>query len=274
MSTPELVPFIKWVGGKRNVIKKYLFKFLPKEFNNYYEPFLGGGAMLFYLRPKNAFVNDINKELIISYNQIKENSLLVMKKLDKYKSLHSKDFFYKLRENYKLNPIDIAARFIYLNKTCFNGLYRVNSKNKFNVPFNGINKEKLNLYNYKNLKNISEYFNSNNIVFYNNDYLDFLKLPKKGDFIFVDSPYDYENIQGFDNYNNNRFGKENQIKLANKLKYLNSIGVKFMATNHDTKLINELYKDFSIIQIKTNRFINSNASKRKLSGDEVIILNY
>lgn len=269
-----LSPFVKWVGGKRNVIKKYLYKYIPQNFNDYYEPFIGGGAMLYFLEPKKAYINDINSELINAYRIIKSSPIELIRELNSFQKKNSKDFYYLVRNKKYKNNIKNAAKFIYINKACFNGIYRVNSKGEFNVPFNSKTLEHFSMYNQENILNISKYFNEIDIKIFNEDYYDFLNYPKKNDFVFVDSPYDYDVLNGFDNYDKNSFGIENHIKLSNKLKELDKRGVKFMATNHDTKLINELYSEFNIIKIKTNRFINSNPNKRKLTGNEVIITNY
>ncbi len=270
----NLSPFVKWVGGKRNVIKKYLKDFFPINFKTYIEPFVGAGAVFFYLKPKKAIINDINKELMITYNVIKDNKDLLIKELEKYQKQHSKEFFYDLRKKQFKNKIKIAARFIYLNKSCFNGMYRVNKNNEFNVPFNGKLSEKLNLFDSKNLNNISDFLQKNNISILNNDFEYVLKKSRKGDFIFCDPPYDYENKNGFDSYTKNSFGQEGQIRLAHCLIDLDKKGVKWMLTNHNTSLIQSLYKKFQIIPIVTNRSINSKGSKRKNSGKEVVIINY
>ena len=271
----NLNPFVKWVGGKRNVINKYLKNFFPSTFKTYIEPFVGGGAVFFYLKPQKAIINDINKELIITYNVIRDNKELLIKELKKYKKQHSKEFFYELRTKQFKNDIKIAARFIYLNKSCFNGMYRVNKNNEFNVPFNGKDSEKLNLFDSQNLDNISLFLQKNNIEILNNDFEYVLEKSHKGDFVFCDPPYDYENNKhGFDSYTKDSFGQEGQIRLANCLIGLDKKGVKWMMTNHNTSLIQTLYKDFQIIPIVTNRNINSKGNKRKNSGKEVIVINY
>lgn len=270
----KLQPFIKWVGGKRDVINKYLNNYFPTKFNNYIEPFIGGGSVLLYLQPKKAYVNDLNKELIISYKTIKDNLDQLMKKLDSYHQKHNKEFYLQLRKEKTKDAIETSSRFIYLNKAGFNGLYRVNSKNEFNVPFGKKEKEQLNLYDKNNLINLSNYFNNNQIHFYNEDFENVMNKAKKGDFVFCDPPYDYDHDNGFTTYTDKGFGKDEQIRLSNKLKELNSKGIMWMLTNHNTKLINSLYKEFQIIPIKTNRNINSKGSKRKNTGDEVVIINY
>lgn len=271
----NLKPFVKWVGGKRDVIKKHLHKLLPESFNEYYEPFVGGGAMFLYLKPSTAYVNDINKELMTTYEQIKQNHKSLINKLDEYKKNHCEDEYYIIREKKPSNKLETAARFIYLNKTCFNGVYRVNSKGKFNVPFNGKTISNLNLYDKDNFINLSKYFSKNKIHFSCEDYLSFLDKPNRGDFVFVDSPYDYEdNINGFVSYNKKGFDKQDQINLANKLIELDKNGVLFMATNNKTSLVCNLYKCFKIREIKTNRNVNSNGKNRKDVATEVVITNY
>ncbi len=270
----NIKPCVKWVGGKKKVIDKYLDRYLPKEFNDFYEPFVGGGAMSFHLQNQKTFINDINNELITTYKIIQKKPNELIKLLDEYTSKHSEKFYYKLRSELPKTDLEIAARFIYLNKTCFNGIYRVNSSGIFNVPYNGVTKDKLRLYDYENIMNMSNFFQKS-VSFKNEDYLSFLEHPTKGDFVFIDSPYDYEEgVKGFDSYNKNSFGQKNQILLAEMIKKLDKKGVKFMATNHSTKLIKELYKSFNLIEITTDRFINSDASNRKNGAVEVIITNY
>ncbi len=271
----DYVPFVKWVGGKRRVINTYLYKYIPKDFKTYIEPFLGGGAMLSYLRPKKAIINDINSELINTYKSIKNDYKAVINNLNFYKENHSQKLYYKVRRNIEQDNFKNAARFIYLNKTCFNGMYRVNSNGEFNVPWNNKNKSKLKLYDLKNIKWWNEYLNKNKITILNKSYLDVLDRAKKDDFVYCDPPYDYElDTKGFDSYNQDAFGQKNQILLANKLKELDKKKVKWMLSNHNTKLINELYDNFHIIPITTNRMINSKANKRKGTGKEVVVINY
>ncbi len=231
--------------------------------------------MLCYLQPEKAIINDVNKELICAYKSIKTQYKQLIAELDNYKSSHSQRFYYQIRSTIFKNQVDIAARFMYLNKTCFNGLYRVNAEGVFNVPFNGKEQAKLNIYNYQNILSWSEYLKKNNIQIYNKQFDKILELAQDGDFVYCDPPYDYEvDTIGFDSYNKDSFGQEGQIKLANKLKELDQRGVKWMLSNHNTKLINELYKDFKIVKIQTNRMVNSKADRRVSTGDEVVVMNY
>lgn len=278
-SNVTLVPFVKWVGGKRQIIEKYLKDYIPS-FNRYIEPFVGGGAVFLYLKPSVAIINDSNESLMHSYKSIKDEPLKLMNSLDRLSKKHSEEFYYSLR-NKKFRKYDsIASQLIYLNKTCFNGIYRVNAKGEFNVPLNkGTLNKKINLYDYKNICALSTYFNSANIEFYSKDYLDILSKAEKGDFIFCDPPYDYEiNQKGFAEYTKSGFNQENQKQLAQALLDLDKKGIKWLLTNHDTKLIRELYytidNHIKIVEITTNRFINSDPTKRIGTGKEVMIFNY
>ena len=272
---PKLSPFIKWVGGKRDVINKHLHRYFPLNYNCYLEPFSGGAAVLYYLQPNQAIINDLNYELITTYQVIKTNVNALMKKLDQFHDQHSEEFYYEIRKQKFSKKIDIAARFIYLNKTGFNGLYRVNKNNEFNVPFNKKSKEKLKLYDQENLMNLHNFFNQNQIEFFNLDYQRIMEKAQPGDFVFCDPPYDFNpDVIGFNAYNQNSFTQNDQINLANHLKALDQKNVMWMHTNHNTPLIRELYKDFVIIPIQTNRNINSKGANRKNTGEEVIIMNY
>lgn len=263
-------PFVKWVGGKRQIIKS-LLPLVPKSYNKYLEPFVGGGALFFSLQPKKAIINDINSELILSYETIKNNYIELINKLNEYSKKHSEEFYYVKRNENPKTEINIVAKFMYLNKSCYNGLYRVNSKGEFNVPFN--KSKKVNIYDQKNIENISSLLNNNDIEILNKDFIEVLNMANENDFIFCDPPYDTDTNQ-FTSYSKKSFGKNEQLILANKLKELNSKNVKWILTNHDTDYIKDLYKEFNIKIIKVNRSINSNGLMRKNSSNEVIITNY
>ena len=271
-------PFVKWAGGKRQIIDK-LKKFIPNEFNTYYEPFVGGGALLFELAPKNAVINDSNSELMNVYNVLcnEEKFKKMCKVLNSYETNHNEEFFYDIRNKdrnkntfNKLSDYTRAARTIYLNKACFNGLYRVNSKNEFNVPFG--KKEKVNTYEGNNLITISMYLTLNDIKIMNTDFEEAVSTAKKGDFVYFDPPYDSDtNI--FNSYTEDGFGKNEQARLARVFKELDEKGVYVMLSNYNTTLINELYKDYNINIIEAKRNISANSSKRG-KVEEVIITNY
>ena len=271
-------PFVKWAGGKRQIIDK-LLKYAPEEFDTYYEPFVGGGAFLFELSPKNAVINDYNKELMNVYECIKDSDKFdkMCKELNNHEANHSEEYYYKIRnldrDKNKFNKLadyKRAARTIYLNKACFNGLYRVNSKNEFNVPFG--KKSKVNTYEGQNLGIICGYLNYNNIKLLSTDFEEAVKDAKKGDFIYFDPPYDSD-TSTFNSYTEDGFGKEEQKRLAGVYKKLADKGCYVMHSNHNTKLVNELYKEFNINVIEAKRNINSNGAKRG-KVEEVIITNY
>ncbi len=271
-------PFVKWAGGKRQIIDM-LIKYAPREFNTYYEPFVGGGALFFELSPKKGVINDSNEELINIYkclcNEDKFKKMCSV--LNHYEKEHNEEFYYKIRNKdrnknayNKLADYTKAARTIYLNKACFNGLYRVNSKNEFNVPFG--KKNKVNTYDGSNLITVSNYLTLNNIKICNEDFEKSVKTAKKGDFVYFDPPYDSD-TSTFNSYTEEGFGKEEQKRLAEVFKELDKKGVYVMLSNHNTVLVNELYKDYNIHVIEAKRNINSNGKKRG-KVEEVIITNY
>ena len=271
-------PFVKWAGGKRQIIDE-LKKYIPDEFNTYYEPFIGGGALLFELAPKKAVINDSNAELMNVYQVLCDDSKFkkMCRVLNNYEANHSEEFFYEIRNKDKnkntfnrLSDYTRAARTIYLNKACFNGLYRVNSKNEFNVPFG--KKSKVNTYDGNNLITVSNYLTMNDIKILNKDFEEVVSYAKKGDFVYFDPPYDSDN-NIFTSYTEEGFGKDEQRRLAKVFKELDQKGVYVMLSNHNTTLINELYKDYHIHVIEAKRNIDSNGKKRG-KVEEVIITNF
>ena len=271
-------PFVKWAGGKRQIMDK-LTKYVPDEFNTYYEPFIGGGALLFELSPKKAVINDSNKELMNVYEVLCDEQKFkkMCSVLNTYEIKHSEEFYYEIRNKdrsknayNRLSDYTRAARTIYLNKACFNGLYRVNSKNEFNVPFG--KKAKVNTYEGGNLITVSNYLTMNDIKILSIDFEEVVKDAKKGDFVYFDPPYDSD-TGTFNSYTEDGFGKESQRRLARVFKELDEKGVYVMLSNHNTMLINELYNGFNIHVIEAKRNINSNGSKRG-KVEEVIITNY
>lgn len=271
-------PFVKWAGGKRQILDK-LIKYVPEDFNTYYEPFVGGGALFFELSPKNAVINDSNEELINVFRCIKDEEKLtkMSNELNHHEANHSEEYYYKIRnidrDKNKFNRLSDykrAARTIYLNKACFNGLYRVNSKGEFNVPFG--KKLKVNTYEEQNIGIIHAYLNFNNIKILSIDFEEAVKDAKEGDFIYFDPPYDSD-TSTFNSYTEDGFSKDEQIRLSNVFKNLSDRGCYVMLSNHNTVLINELYKDFYIHKITAKRNINSNGKKRG-KVEEVIITNY
>lgn len=275
----DLHPFIKWAGGKTQLLNTILEK-LPTNFDRYFEPFVGGGALLLKIQPKTFFINDTNEELICVYKCFQNKELLeqLKKELKIHETNHNEEYYYKIREMDKLNifkdlPIHIrAARMIYLNKACFNGLYRVNSKGYFNVPFG--KKDKINCFDENNFDNLFNFFKNSNTIIKNNDFENAVIEAQKGDFVYFDPPYDVlEDKQTFTSYDKNNFNKNDQIRLFKVFKELSDKGVYVMLSNHNTKFINDLYKGYNITVVQAKRMINSNAKGRG-TVEEVLITNY
>lgn len=271
-------PFVKWAGGKRSILND-LVKLSPNEFNTYYEPFVGGGALLFELQPKRAVINDYNKELMNVYSCIKDEKKfnLMIKELDRHESLHSEKHYYEVRgldkNKKKFNKISDykrAARTIYLNKACFNGLYRVNSSGEFNVPFG--KKNKINTYDGINLGIIYYFLNANDIKILSEDFEESVKDAKRGDFIYFDPPYDSD-TSTFNSYTENGFSKDEQRRLAKVFKDLDKRGCYVMVSNYNTKLVKELYSGYNFHKVVAPRNIGAKAKDRG-AVEEVIITNY
>lgn len=272
-------PVVKWAGGKRQIIDK-IKAAMPEQFNSYYEPFVGGGAVLFELAPKNAVINDVNQELLSIYKCLQDRELfdLMVEELNKHEANHSEEYYYEVREwdrnpRFELESIwKRAARAIYLNKACFNGLYRVNAKGYFNVP--SAKKQKVKTYDPENLEEIFKYFSNENVQILSGDFVEACRTARAGDFVYFDPPYDVPEDKGsFTAYSKFDFNREDQIRLANCFKKLSDKGVKCMLSNHNTPFINELYEGFNIQVITARRNINSKADGRG-AVEEVIITNY
>jgi len=283
MKSKVYQPFVKWAGGKRGLLPQ-IIPLLPKIFNNYFEPFVGGGALFFKLysqgklKDKEVFLSDINSELINTYNIIKTNPLQLIEELKIFKQNHSKEQYYKIRawdreDNFsKRSDIQRAARFIYLNKTCFNGLYRVNKHNQNNVPMGEIKNKEPNICDIQTILNSSKALQNVNIL--STSYKEVVKKACKDDLVYFDPPY-YPLTQtaSFTSYSNCTFLEKEQIELYKIFKKVNKKGCKVLHNNSNTEFIRDLYKNFEIKNIFANRFINSNSKKRgKIS--EVLIYNY
>ena len=272
-------PILKWAGGKRQ-LSTLIIPLIPKKMETYYEPFFGGGAIFFELSPKKSILNDINVELVNLYNVFLDSKLL-----EEFKALlriheknHSKEYFYKIREMDRIPDFQSlprlirAARILYLNKSCFNGLYRVNSDGYFNVPFN--NADKVNLVDELNYREISTFFASNEVTFNSEDFEKVVSNSKKGDFVYFDPPYDViRDKQSFTTYAKESFGEIEQTRLAKVCNELDKRGVHWLLSNHNTPLINSLYSKFHINVIQARRMINSKGNQRG-HVDEVLIRNY
>lgn len=270
-------PFVKWVGGKRQLLPEIQKKITAAgHYTKYYEPFLGGGAVLLNLQPKTAIVNDYNEELINAYIVIRDEVDPLIRTLKTYKN--EKDFFYNIRsldrkpEYAALSNIDKAARLIYLNKTCFNGLYRVNQQGFFNSPF-GYYKNP-NIVNEVVLRHLSNYLKLNDIKFLSGDFEQSLKGIRKGALVYFDPPYaPITSTSNFTGYTAGGFGEDDQRRLADVCKKLNEKGVKFILSNSNVPLIDSLYNDFNKSIVLAKRNVNSDANKRG-DTEEVLITNF
>lgn len=272
-------PFVKWAGGKTQILEA-ISEHLPTYFNTYFEPFVGGGALLFKLQPRNAVINDVIPDLTCVYECFNNDDDFAQLKvaLEEHEKSHSEEHYYKVREQdrdpsfSKIPTANRAARMIYLNKACFNGLYRVNSKGYFNVPSG--QKDTVKCFDRKSFDSLKEYFRLSNIKVLNGDFETAVKTAKEGDFVYFDPPYDtWEDKNGFTSYDKESFGKEAQARLAKSFKALDKKGVFVMLSNHNTKYINELYKGFKKHIIPARRAINSNPNGRGMV-EEVLITNY
>ena len=267
-------PFVKWAGGKAQLLRE-LDKMIP-QFNRYFEPFLSGGAMFFYLiqnRRFIAYLSDTNKELITTYKVVKDYVGNLIEFLDKHQEEYKKNpfqYFYRLRAAQPNNDIEKAARFIALNKTCFNGLYRVNKKGEFNVPI-GDYKDPL-ICDKTNLEKINKALSKATV--FAADYSNVTGNAKQGDFVYLDPPYDpVSSTSNFTGYTSNGFGSKNQEQLADVFETLVSKGCLVLLSNSDTPFIRDLYSDFRIKEVGSQRAINCKGSKRA-GHKELLISNY
>ncbi|QFS44480.1 DNA adenine methylase [Nostoc sphaeroides] len=252
-------PFLKWAGGKTRLIQQYI-PYFPKSYKNYYEPFLGGGAVFFYLQPSTAILTDINAELINTYCCVRDRVEELISLLKEHKIRHDKDYYYSVRNNSGGTDIEKAARIIYLNKTCFNGLYRVNSQGKFNVPLGRY--ENPNICSEVLLKAASEALSHAEIK--QTDFADVLNYATSSDdFIYFDPPYyPVSETSYFTAYSSYSFAEDQQVQLKDVFEKLAGRGVKVMLSNSDCEFIRNLYSSFHIHTISASRAINSNAKKR------------
>lgn len=276
--TPK--PFVKWAGGKRQLLP-ILSKYIPKKFDSYFEPFLGGGAVLFHLISENpkltSFVSDLNSDLILSYVTIRdrvEELILALENHSKNYFKNPKQYYYKVRESSPKNQIDKVSRLIFLNKTCFNGLYRVNSKGEFNVPVGKYSNP--NIVNKENLLAASHAIQSKNISIKCQDFTKALEIAQENDFVYLDPPYQpISHTAKFTSYTNDNFDYKDQERLFAEFEKLDSKGCKVMLSNSKSKEVLGLFSSYSnnIIEINSNRFINSD-SKKRTGHSELLIKNY
>jgi DNA adenine methylase len=272
----SLAPILKWVGGKRQLLDS-LIPLLPADYPAYCEPFVGGGALVFQLQPGIAFINDINSELIGVYEAIKSDVEALIAALTVFKN--EAEDFYAVRDwdrdkaKYASLPaVERAARIIYLNKTCYNGLFRVNNAGEFNTPFGSYRNP--NIVNARTLRAVSRYLNTASVKLTSGDYAETVKNLPEGTFVYFDPPYDpVSDTSYFTGYSKGGFTKEDQIRLRKCCDDLNSRGIKFMLSNSATDFIKKQYESYHVTIVKANRAVNSDSSKRG-KVDEVVVRNY
>jgi DNA adenine methylase len=265
----RIEPFLKWAGGKRWFVQKYS-EILPKKFKTYIEPFLGSGAVFFYLQPQQSILSDTNEELISTYLAIKNDWKVVYKNLRLHHFKHSNDYYYKIRSSKPRSDFANAARLIYLNRTCWNGLYRVNLNGEFNVPKGTKNDV---LLRSDNFELYSKLLSKSKIVV--SDFEKIIENAEKGDLIFADPPYTVKHgNNGFIKYNESLFAWQDQIRLYESLKAAHERGVKFLLTNAKHESVIDLYKNrFALITLSRSSIIAAKKSHRgKIK--ELVIKNF
>lgn len=277
MKKNKIQPFVAWAGGKQQLlpeIKREIKR--AGSFTTYYEPFVGGGSVLFDLLPRKAVINDYNTELINAYRVIMTNVESLITELETLEN--TAEEYYRIRAldrtpNYhQLSNIKKAARFIYLNKTSFNALYRVNRKGYFNAAYG--KRKKVKIVQADNLRKISQYLNNNDISLYTGDFAEILDDVEPNSLVYIDPPYVPANeIANFTRYTDNQFRESDQRRLADQCQQLDRTGIKFIASNSNTPMIKELYKGFNIRHVSVRRFINVNGAGRNRI-DELLITNF
>ena len=276
----EPKPFVKWAGGKRQLLAE-LEKNFPKQFGTYFEPFLGGGAVLFDLLAKKSnlkcSVSDLNSDLVLAYVTIRDKLGRLIESLENHSKNYHKDstgYYYEVRKQEPKSQIEKVSRLLFLNKTCFNGLYRVNSKGKFNVPLGRYTNP--NIVNKENLTIVSKFLQSEKIKISCRDFESILQDVKKGDFVYFDPPYQpVSDTANFTSYTHRDFTEDDLQRLADLAHQLNSKGCYVLLSNSNTKIVKNLFssKKWKVKEIAVNRAINSNSQKRT-GHKEVLIKNY
>lgn len=261
-----LSPILKWVGGKRQLLSE-IIPLINKKCTTYVEPFVGGGAVLFELQPKKAIINDFNAELINVYTTVRDHAEELITSLEKHHQNNSENYFYQVRELDRtaefntMSSIEKAARIIYLNKTCYNGLYRVNAAGQFNSPYGKYKNP--NIVNAATIRAMSKYLSTNDITINQGDYREVLHNLPKGSFVYLDPPYmPVSTSSSFTGYTEMGFDYQQQEELKQECDLLRQQGIHFLQSNSDCPEIRELYKDYKVITVQAKRSINSNAAKR------------
>lgn len=274
-TSEKVRPFLKWAGGKRQILKELLKHLSPDiKDRTYREPFLGAGSLFFALQPSKAVVSDANEHLILCYRHVRDNPDLVFDYLREHTRNDCQDYYYKIRDLYNrkrsdTNSFTQAARFIYLNKTCYNGIFRVNRSGLFNVPYGRY--ETISLPTLEHLRKVSNALGSVKLLA--KRFEKALENAAKEDFIYLDPPYPPLNgTSCFNHYTIDKFDDKQQEKLATVVKDLNAAGCLFMLSNADTPKIQELYKQFNIRPLSVTRFITCKKVRHKVR--ELVITNY
>lgn len=272
-------PFLKWAGGKRQLLPR-IREFVPRHFNIYFEPFVGAGAVLFDLQHSTAAINDANCELINCYKVIKSKPEELINDIGRHKN--ESNYFYSLRELDRmplfnaLSDVERASRIIFLNKTCYNGLFRVNRQGQFNAPFGDY--KKTTIVDPAVIRAVSRYLNEANVAITSEDFAVALEGAGKDDFVYLDPPYDpVSDTASFTGYNLNKFDKEEQITLKDVCDDLTHRRCKILLSNSDTSFIRDLYSDsriYTIIEVEANRNINSVGTSRGKVNELLIYNNY
>lgn len=271
-----VAPVVKWVGGKRQLLED-IMPLVPAHRTMYCEPFFGGGAVLFSCQPKKAIINDLNSDLMLVYEVIRDDVEGLIAELQTHKN--EVGHFYEIRdldrdkEAYRaMSKVQRAARVIYLNKTCYNGLFRVNTSGEFNTPFGHYKNP--NIVNAPVLRAVHHYLASNDIQLFSEDFADTLKRVPRGGFVYLDPPYDpVSDTASFTGYNSGGFDKAEQERLKRCCDELTKRKIKFLLSNSATEYIRNLYSGYTISIVHAKRAINSDGSKRGVI-EEVLIRNY
>lgn len=277
MYNKNVSPVLKWAGGKKQLLGQLTSLMPTEKITTYCEPCLGGGAMLFSIQPGVAYVNDINMGLMNVYNVIKHFPEALIAELSSYEN--TAEFYYKIRgfdrdakEFAALTAVERAARFIYLNKTCFNGLYRENRQGQFNVSYGKYKNP--DFVNAEGIRAVSQYFNAANIYFTSMDFSEVLRTLPSGSFVYLDPPYDpVSETANFTSYTRYGFTKDDHIRLKQCCDELTARGIKFMLSNSNTEFILQLYTGYYITEVSARRAINCNGNGRG-GVTELVIRNY
>lgn len=265
-NTQKINPFLKWAGGKRWLVQDHPY-LIPLNFKRYIEPFLGSAALFFHLQPEQAVLSDTNQELIDAYKAIRDYPVEVNRQLKIHHRLHSEDYYYKVRSSTPRTPHTKAACFIYLNRTCWNGLYRVNLDGQFNVPVGTKTNVILETDDFEAVAKILK-----KVEFHCDDFEKIIDAAEEGDFVFADPPYTVKhNINGFVKYNERLFAWGDQVRLRDALFRAKERGVKILATNAAHDSLRELYKGYFDFEEKSRRSTIASKAWRRGTYDELIV---